>query len=138
MSRQIPSWQRAEDVTFGTCAFHLVGTKFRRALGLYRQTHNLHDAAQHMCRHEPYAAEHELEMSVTRVFHLATPDDMLFIDRQWYDCFMPDDDSCLSPALPEDQVHIFVAANNLLASSVLEWVETLGFSRAFFLCHREL
>ena len=43
---------------------------------------------------------------------------------------MPDDDSCLGPALPEDQVHIVVAVHNFLASSVLEWIETLGFSSA--------
>ena len=130
MSRQIPSWQRVEDLTFGTCAFNLFGTKFQRALGMYHGTHNVQNAAQHLCRHEPYAAEHESEVSVPRVFHFVSAEDMYFIDRQWYDCFHPDDDRCLSPALPEDQVHIVVAVHNFLASSVLEWVETLGFSRA--------
>ena len=138
MHRQIPLWQRVEDVTFGTCAFNLFGTKFRRALGLYHQTHNIHNAAQHLCRHEPYAADHESEVSVPRVFHYATAEDMFFIDRQWYECFMPDDDHCLSRALPEDQIHIVVAVHSFLASSVLEWVETLGFSRAsVFLYYRE-
>ena len=51
---------------------------------------------------------------------------------------MPDDERCLSPPLPENQVHIVVAMHNFLASSVLEWVETLGFSRAsVFLYYRE-
>ena len=83
-------------------------------------------------------AEHESEVSVPRVFHFVSTEDMYFIDRQWYDCFMPDDDRCLSPALPEDQVHIVVTVHNFLASSVLEWVETLGFSRvSVFLYYRE-
>ena len=102
----IPLWQRVEDVAFGVCAFNLFGTRFQRALCMYHGRHNVQNAAQHMCRHEPYAAEHESEVSVPRVFHFVTAKDMYFIDRQWYDCFMPDDDRCLSPALPEDQVHI--------------------------------
>ena len=55
MWRQIPLWQRVEDLTFGTCAFNLFGTRFRRALGLYHQTHNVHNTAQHLCRYEQYA-----------------------------------------------------------------------------------
>ena len=102
---------------------------------MYHGTHNVQNAAQHLCRHEPYAAEHESEVSVPRVFHFVSAEDMYFIDRQWYDCFHPDDDRCLSPALPEDQVHIVVAVHNFLASSVLEWVETLGFSRASVLLY---
>ena len=108
MWRQIPLWQRVEDVTFGVCAFNLFGTRFQRALGMYHGTHNVQNAAQHLSRHEPYAAEHESEVSVPRVFHFVSAEDMYFIDSQWYDCFQvhQDDDSCLSPTLPEDQVHI--------------------------------
>ena len=136
MSRQIPIWQRVEDVTFGLCSFKLFGTKFRRALGMYHFTDDIHNGGQHLCRHEPCAPEHESELSVPRVFHYVSAEDMFFIDRQWYDCFMPDDDRCLSPALPED--HIVVAVHNFLATSVVEWVETLGFSRAsVFLYYRE-
>ena len=90
MSRQIPLWQRVEDLTFGTCACNLFGTKFQRALGMYHGTHNVQNAAQHLCRQEPYAAKHESEVSVPRVFHFVSAEDMYFIDRQWYDCFILD------------------------------------------------
>ena len=49
MSRQIPLWQRVEDLTFGTCAFNLFRTKFQRALCMYHGTHNLQNAAQYLC-----------------------------------------------------------------------------------------
>ena len=49
MSRQIPIWQRVEDLTFGMCAFNLFGTRFQRALSMYHCTHNVQNAAQQLC-----------------------------------------------------------------------------------------
>ena len=49
---------------------------------MYHGTHNVQNAAQHLCRHEPYAAEHESEVSVPRVFHFVSAEDMYFVDRQ--------------------------------------------------------
>ena len=57
---------------------------------MYHDTHNVQNAAQHLCRHEPHADEHEMEVSVPRVFQFATAEDVYFIDRQWYDCFILD------------------------------------------------
>ena len=64
MSRQIPTWQQMEDLTFGTCAFNLFGTKFQRALVMHHSTDHLHNVTQHLCRYEPYAPEKASEVSV--------------------------------------------------------------------------